>query len=190
MEKYYFFVIILCLSTSTKAQDWTKKDSIWLQRVLSGKEPIQLNEDTKKAIESGTLLSPDPQIQEQMKISPAEWPITKTFEGITTLENRKKQPHELPPGVYKLYGLDATDSLPDATRSMTLYGKTVLELNVLDTLTPQKVIIGDNNDKLLRIMTIHFSAEDALRTIFWPSQRAKNRNKKNANAWKTYNNGY
>ena len=189
MEKYYFFVIILCLSTSTKAQDWSKKDSIWLQKVLSGEEPLQLNEGTQKAIESGTLLSPDPYIQEQMKISPAEYPIIRSFEGITAPENRRKQPHELPPAVYKLYGLDAVDSLPDATLSTRLYPKTIVELKALDALTPRKATVDDK--AVLRYGAGgSFNAEDLLRSVFWPSQRAKNRNKKNANAWKTYNDGY
>lgn len=172
------------------AQDkWTKQDSLWLQRVLSGNEKIQLNDQTKKAIESGTLLSPDPFLKEQIQMNSIELPIIKSFEGITAPENRRKQPHELSPQVYKLYGLDAKDSVPDATRSTTFYGKTVLELKTLDVLTPRKATVDDKT-------TLRYGsggsvvAEDVLRTIFWPSHRAKQRNKKKANTAKTYNNGY
>ena len=193
MERYYFLLLLLSLQTgaSLYAQDkWTKQDSIWLQRVLSGEEKLQLNDDTKKAIESGNLLSPDPYIKEQMKMKSAELPIMKSFEGITAPESRRKlKPDELPPPVYKLYGLDAKDSIPDATRSTTLYGKTILELKTLDALTPRKATVDDKT-------TLRYGAggsvvaEDLLRSVFWPSHRAKQRNKKNANAAKTYNNGY
>ena len=189
MEKYYILVFIICMSTQIKAQEWTKKDSLWLKRVLSGEEKLQLNDETKRAIESGTLLSPDLSIQEQMKMNPVEMPIIKSFEGITAPENRKKQPYELPPPVYKLYGLDAKDSLPDAKRSVTFYGKTIEELKALDKLTPRKATV-DDKATLRYGVGGSVNAEDLLRSIFWPSHRAKQRNRKNANAYKTYNNGY
>lgn len=187
MGKYCILIFILYTSTQLKAQEWTAKDSLWLKRVLSGEEKLQLNDETKRAIESGSLLSPDPNIQEQMQMNPMELPIIKSFEGITAPEKKHKQLHELPPAVYKLYGLDVKDSLPNATRSTTFYGKTIAELKALDKLTPKKATV---NDKTTYSAGSGFSAEDLLRTIFWPSHRAKKRNKKNANAWKTYNNGY
>lgn len=191
MKRYYYLILLLEIQTGILlyAQDkWTKQDSLWLQRVLSGNEKIQLNDQTKKAIESGTLLSPDPFIKEQMQMNSIEIPIIKSFEGITAPENRRKQPHELPPPVYKLYGLDAIDSVPDATRSTIFYEKTTTELKTLHATTPRKATV---NDKISAgTGGGGFSAEDLLRTIFWPSHRAKQRNKKNANAAKTYNNGY
>lgn len=194
MERYYFLLLLLGLQTGASflyAQDkWTKQDSIWLQRVLSGEEKLLLNDDAKKAIESGNLLSPDPYVKEQMKMKSAELPIMKSFEGITAPESiRKLKPNELPPPVYKLYGLDAEDSVPDTKRSITFYDKTIIELKALDVLTPRKATVDDKT-------TLRYgsggsvNAEDLLRTIFWPSHRAKQRNKKNANAYKTYNNGY
>jgi len=193
MERYYYLLLLLGLQTGTflYAQDkWTKQDSIWLQRVLSGNQKIQLNDQTKKAIESGTLLSPDPFIKEQMQMKSAELPIMKSFEGITAPESRRKQkPHELPVPVYKQYGMDQKDSLPNATRSTTFYGKTIIELKALDVLTPRKATVDDKTT-LRYGAGGGFSAEDILRTIFWPGHRARQKNKKNANAYKTYNNGY
>lgn len=190
MKCYYSFLLLLSLHSTTllHAQDkWTKQDSIWLQRVLSGKEKLQLNDDAKKTIESGNLLSPDPYTKEQMKMKSAELPIMKSFEGITAPELKHKlKPDELPPPVYKLYGMDLKDSLPDVTRSTFFDRKTTAELKRLYGIPP----LDPSNKILIRLIVVKFDSEDIMRTIFWPSHRAKKRNKKNANTWKTYNNGY
>ena len=57
MYKLLLIVIGICLSGKmfVSAQQWTKKDSIWLKKVLSGKEKLELNPEAKKAIESGEL---------------------------------------------------------------------------------------------------------------------------------------
>lgn len=189
MEKYCILVFIICISTQIKAQEWTKKDSIWLKKILSGEEKLQLNDETKKAIESGTLLSPDPYIKEQMKMGQAELPIMKSFEGITAPESRRnKNLQELPPPVYKLYGMDQKDSLPEIKRNATFYGEKISEFKTLEKLTPRKATVDDKST--LRYGSTGFSAEDILRTMFWPSHRAKRRNNKKANSWKSYNNGY
>jgi hypothetical protein len=169
------------------AQEWTKQDSAWLQRVLSGEEKLQLNEKTRRAIEAGTLISTDP-AGRQMRQSPLEIPIYKSFEGITAPDARRVSPHELPSSVYRLYGLEVKDSIPDATRSTRFYGKTIAELKTLDAQTPRKATVNDNS--IRPGASVGFSSEDLLRTIFWPSHRAKKRNAKNANAYKTYNEGY
>ncbi|MDR0349420.1 MAG: DUF4858 domain-containing protein [Tannerella sp.] len=191
MKRYYYLLLLLSLHTGLflYAQgEWTKQDSIQLQRVLSGEETFQLNDAAKKAIESGTLLFSDPYGNDQMKMKSAEWPVMKSFEGITAPESgRKLKPAELPPSVFKLYGMDQKDSLPDATRSTVFYSKTVEELIMLEKLTPRKATV---DDKTTLRTGRGFDAENILRSIFWSSHRAKKRNRKNATAAKTYNNGY
>jgi len=193
MNKYncLFLIIFLSSGMDIYAQEWTAEDSLWIKRVQNGTEQIRLNDATRKAIESGTLIR-DPLSTQPLKTHPAEIPIVKSFEGITAPENKRK-PTELPVSVYKIYVQNQylqyrKDSLPVIRQEATRFNaKTIEELKQLDALTPRKATVDDP-------VTIgsgggggSFSAEDILRSIFWPSHRAKKRNAKNATAWKTYN---
>jgi hypothetical protein len=202
MRKYYCLVFFIVLKSGAVmyAQDWTEQDSIWLQRVLNGTEKIQLNEATRKAIESGTFIH-DPAVVKQLKISPAKTPIVQSFEGITAPESRKTERtplSELPVSVFKLYDLGQNDSLtgrsqiamPAGSTATTFNQKTIEELKLLDKFTPRKATVDDKTAIGSGGGSIDFDFENILRTIFWPSHRAKKRNAKNANAWKTYNEGY
>ena len=52
--------MLICLNgTEYVYGQWTEKDSVWLQKVISGKEKIELNPEALKAIESGTLINTD-----------------------------------------------------------------------------------------------------------------------------------
>lgn len=44
MHKQLLIVMLICLKGADyiSAQQWTKKDSVWLQNVLSGKEKLEL----------------------------------------------------------------------------------------------------------------------------------------------------
>ena len=201
MRHYYclFFVVVFKSGIAVYAQDWTKQDSLWLERVLNGTEKIQLNEKTRKAIESGTFLH-DPNISKQLKTSPIELPILKSFEGVTSPETKKSNrasPADVPASVYILTILKPIDTIPHtrilkipAGSTATKFSdKTVNELKMLEAFTPKKATVDDKYSPPSGAAH-KANFEDALRSIFWPSHRAKQRNAKNANAWKTYNDGY
>lgn len=81
MHKQIFIVMLICLRgvDYISAQQWTKKDSVWLQNVLSGKEKLELNPETMKAIQSGSFINLD-EPASNMKISPVTpLPILKDF---------------------------------------------------------------------------------------------------------------
>ena len=61
MHKQLLIVMLICLKGADyiSAQQWTKKDSVWLQNVLSGKEKLELNPETMKAIQSGSFINLD-----------------------------------------------------------------------------------------------------------------------------------
>ena len=61
MHKQLLIVMLICLRgiDYVSAQQWTKKDSVWLQNVLSGKEKLELNPETMKAIQSGSFINLD-----------------------------------------------------------------------------------------------------------------------------------
>ena len=62
MHKQLLIVMLICLKGADyiSAQQWTKKDSVWLQNVLSGKEKLELNPETMKAIQSGSFINGNP----------------------------------------------------------------------------------------------------------------------------------
>jgi len=188
MRRYncLFLIIVLHSGIVIYAQEWTEQDAIWLQNVLNGTEKIQLNEATRKAIESGTLIH-DPMVDKQLKSSPKEFPIIESFEGITSSESNRILPLDLPPAVYRLHLLNQKISFPDVSNATKMNTATIHDLKMLNAIAYRKSTVDDP-------FTIgqgggSFSAEDILRSIFWPSHRAKKRNAKNANAWKTYNEG-
>ena len=116
MRKQLFIVMLICLRGADymSAQQWTKKDSAWLQNVLSGKEKLELNPETMKAIQSGSLINLDEPTSE-MKMAPVTpLPILKDFTEYiqTDSTNRKKAPKDLPPGVFWLYSPPPGKMLP------------------------------------------------------------------------------
>lgn len=116
MRKQLFIVMLICLRGADymSAQQWTKKDSVWLQNVLSGKEKLELNPETMKAIQSSSLINLDEPASE-MKMAPVTpLPILKDFTEYiqTDSTNRKKAPKDLPPGVFWLYSPPPGKMLP------------------------------------------------------------------------------
>lgn len=108
MRKQLLIVMLICLKGADylSAQQWTKKDSVWLQNVLSGKEKLELNPETMKAIQSGSFINLD-EPASNMKLSPVTpLPIIKDFsEYIQTDSTRRKIAlKDLPPSVFWLYG--------------------------------------------------------------------------------------
>ncbi|MDR1203363.1 MAG: DUF4858 domain-containing protein [Tannerellaceae bacterium] len=154
---------------------WTKEDSVWLDNVLSGKEAIKLNPEFQKAIESGTLLNTDiitP--SEQMKIVPGRIPLNKDFTEYLSpgkiqkdMEDlRDVDPFSIPPAVFMRYG-------PAISLQEDKFNKAAF-------MTPNRI-------KENAVRPSGHSFDDALRSIFSPSFRARERNRKNATAWKRYN---
>ena len=95
-----------CLSTliiyfnAAMAQEWSKADSIWLQNVLEGKEELKLNENTRKAIEDGSLIKS--LFMKKNNKLPLE--LINDFDIIGKPDlMRKMDPYAVPPAVYALY---------------------------------------------------------------------------------------
>lgn len=107
MYKLLLIVIGIFLSGKmfVSAQQWTKKDSIWLKKVLSGKEKLELNPEAKKAIESGELINLE-EPASHMKLAPTEkLPVTQDFSEYIRPDTikRKVTLKQLPPAVFWLY---------------------------------------------------------------------------------------
>ena len=188
MKKRVYIILILLTGFAWvgRAQEgWTSQDSTWLQRVLSGEEPLLLNEETLKAIRAGTLLFPGFSTRDSLLSTGRELPIVDAFDDIASPEARDTFPSHLPPGVYFLYGLTENPSPPTTTSDRYLSVRNTEELKALEKLTPRKSTVDDPT--ILRYGSHSFYAEDILQTLFRPTHRARKHNAKHANARKTYN---
>lgn len=169
MHKQLLIVILICLRGADyiTAQQWTKKDSIWLQNVLSGKEKLELNPETMKAIQSGSLINLDGPAT-KMKMSPANpLPILKDFSEYiqTDSVHPKKALKDLPPGVFWLYA-------PPPAKILPVY-KNMLE--------------AWKNDPMNRSHNTGFVTFDFAEMTSRKSHIHK-RNTKRDGTWKNYNN--
>lgn len=115
MSKQVIILLLICLSnTEYLYAQWTEKDSVWLQNILSGKEKLQLNPEALKAIQSGTLINTE-EPASQMIMAPEHSPaqsIQKDFSEFVRPSDTDENPHrkvalkDLPPAVFRLYGMN------------------------------------------------------------------------------------
>ncbi len=163
-------ILIVCLqNTVTLYAQWTKEDSVWLENVKSGKEQIQLNPEFMKAIEEGTFINPDDMSPKKlMKPGRTVLPISKDFSVYIKPDTLKNviDIWSIPPAVFMRYGLDIP-LLED-------------KFNKAAFAIPQTV--KDNAAK-----PSGRSFNDMWRSAFSPEYRARERNRKKANAWRNYN---
>jgi len=169
MKRNLLLVICICFSkTGYLYAQWTEKDSIWLQHILSGKEEIRLNPEAIRAIEEGSLLNTDREAPAQnMQLSnPVKLSITKDFKEYIRPKSGEKEidPYSMHPAVFMRYGLDKP--MPA--------NKT-------------KAFVVSPNIRREATRPSGTSFDDGLKYLFSPAARAKMRNKERAKAWKTYN---
>lgn len=115
MSKQLLIWMLICLnSTEYTYAQWTKKDSVRLQNVLSGKEKLQLNVETMNAIQSGSLINTEQPVG-KMRLAPAApIPFSKDFsEYVYRVDTGMKvvDYREVPPALFKKYGPQYTEEL-------------------------------------------------------------------------------
>jgi hypothetical protein len=145
-----------------------EEDSVWIRDVVSRKRTLRLNPETLKAIERGTLLNLDGGLpyKDEPVLPGLRSLITKDFSEYLKPDGNSDSAYvfSIPPAVFIRQGLDAP--LPADRISKAAFPDSK---NVRDNARPS----GQSFD-------------DALKYLFMPSERAKMRNRKRANAWKTY----
>lgn len=163
--------MLICLNgTDYVYGQWTEKDSVWLQNVISGKEKIELNHEALKAIESGTLINTDKPAS-NMIMAPATSSaasLVKDFsEYVRPEETEKNNPDrkvalkDLPPAVFSLYGPN----------------KPLPRVKMLGSFQ----VSPDIRANAVKPSGISF--DELLQQVFMPSARHK---KRNAQRWRTH----
>ncbi len=201
MEKRLFVLFIVFYNTGNLYAQWTEKDSLWLQEVLSGKEQIRLNPETMKAIESGSLINNSDAPKPELLSAPPILPISKDFDLqlLDSTGQKEMDPSKVPPAVYLLYktelGHDSTllknsgaFKMPDLRNKdwIQLGNSPVSVALKADNVYNKNVKDGYTRGGVIGTTRISFSLNDILMGIFSKEERAKRRNRKKANAWKVY----
>jgi len=174
MKKLFCFWIFFCTNAllNTVLAQWTQKDSLWLQNILSGKDSLILNPETKKAILEGNFINLDkPHIP--MRSVPLEIPLVKDFsEYIQPSDSTTATGialKDLPPGVFWLY----------KPKDVTRFSKPELVVN------PAFFISGASTEGARSPSGHDFMG--ALAYMLNKEYRQQVKNQKNATSWKYYN---
>lgn len=167
------------------SQKVSVEDSLRLKKIFSESNEIELNEETKEAIRKGTLISPGFKLPELMQEKKGTGLLMPEVERPKE-NNLENNPLLMPSYVFWLYEASNEGDSIQNIRSFALNYK---EMEYIRSLLPgvQLGSFGLYTEFYRPGATFFFSAEDILRTIFWPTHRAKKRNAKHANAWRHYN---
>lgn len=149
--------MLICLNGTDYAYaQWTKKDSVRLQDILSGKEKLQLDSETMKAIQSGTLINTDKPVG-TMKMAPAaSVPFYKDFSSYVHRADtgmKVADYRSMPPALFMKYGPQYVEELrvfkimrQQIRQEFPKSGGGVLRFSVAD-LTSRKHYVHKRNSK-------------------------------------------
>ncbi|MDR1645352.1 MAG: hypothetical protein LBS05_05960 [Tannerellaceae bacterium] len=156
MKRWLLLLVFSVPCAETVHAQWTSEDSVWLQDVLSGKKELRLSPEAKNILGSGNLLRSL---------------ISKDFSEYLEPDEGGVGRIAVPPAVLIRQGLD--EKLPIDKINRAAFG------------TP-----AEAKEPPIRLSgagaSVSVDIEGALRQLFIPSERAKARNRRNANAWKYY----
>jgi hypothetical protein len=206
MDKRLIILLFICVhQTEALYAQWTEKDSVWLKDVLSGKEQLQLNPETREAIRSGNLINTGkPSVE--LLAAPPILPLSKDFDiqPADTASEETINYGKMPPAVLALYKKelmlrsDTAERLkkgafampPDLRDKNRIHpGKSPVSIAVqAANVYNDQIKDGQKRGGVASGIRITFSLNDILKGIFSKTERARRRNKKKANAWKHYNN--
>lgn len=187
MKRIFFLLLCLCLSALSYAQktdetrQWTKQDSLRLQQLLSGQVEIVIDDETQKEIDR--LFNPE---KWKMKSTPFpkknmkfETELPRYYISKVDTTDGKGYIRLLPYGPFnspeeeKIY-----IEIPVNRELLTEYDPR-LEPATAGKFSPGAVMVGVG-------IIATFDADRLLGIIFSKKMRAKARNAKEADAWKSY----
>jgi hypothetical protein len=182
-------IILSCLLTIVvngwmNAQEWSREDSIWLKSVIEGDEDIQINENTRQAIEDGRLIVPSWMKNRENQVDKID--ILKNFDNAGRLDSvriHSIDPYTMPPAVFALYVLymNKVDSI-NATMTCMLSAEE--QEKIASNLPPEtrRGFFVSSTTGGIGGMDFNY----LLSMIFSPSYRRAVYNSKHATAYKNY----
>ena len=188
MKHFILFISLIISSLQIlTAQNWNREDSLWVQKYLEGKDTLQLNEKTLKAIEEGTLIVPSWMKDKNGNIQE----LIRDFDNVSALDTihlNRLDPRTMPPAVFALYVLymDKVDSI-NASGTIMLSEEEKQKLK--EKLPPGEctISVGDLGTGISSgVLFDNLDFNHALSMIFSSTYRRLQKNRKNANAYKFY----
>lgn len=204
MDKRLILLLFICAhQTGNLYAQWTEKDSVWLEDILSGKEQLRLNPETMESIRAGNLINTGKPSMELLSAPPI-LPISKDFDirpSDTTSDNVIDY-NKMPPAVFLLHKNELT-LRPDTAKMLKegafsmpdLKDKNRIQINntpvsvaaQATNIYNDQVKDGQKRGGFVLSTRVTFSLNDILMGIFSKTERAKRRNRKRAKAYKYYN---
>lgn len=189
-RRSYIVLVLLLVGTQFGFAQWSERDSLNLQQMLSGGKEIRLNPDAVKSIRLESPVDEMPDLFAPLMDTTN--PIVDFSEDLPTFFIRKEpQPSKKiflslkPFSVFAkysdVYGIDENNVAPMAVKC---YMRPYLA-NEMKIGAPLPKA-GGHSGQLMGGASISFSMEDILQTLFSKKGRARLHNAKHANAWKTY----
>lgn len=187
MKRIFFLLLCLCFSVFSFAQkteetrQWTKQDSIRLQQLLSGQVEIVIDDETQKEIDR--------------LFNPEKWEMKSTPFPKKNMKFESELPRYYISKVDTIDGRGYIRLLPYGPFNTPEEEKIYVEIPVNKQyladydprLEPASAGKFSPNAQLVGAGIIAtFDADKLLGIIFSKKLRAKARNAKDANAWKTY----
>ncbi len=186
--KHFIILISTCISLgSVNAQNWSREDSMWLRNVLEGKEELEINEDTKKAIDEGVLIVPSWMKKKEHEIK-NQGLLTRDFDEAKAKDSARLHnidPYSMPPAVFALYVLyiDKMDSINNA-RTELLSADDRKKLEEIIPTGIKGILPPDAPQVVSGIGGLDFNG--MLSMVFSPLYRRKKYNAKHAIGYKNY----
>ena len=187
------------------AQHWSEEDSVWLSRVLSGKDTIRINPEFQKAIREGKLIHMEDEPGQQILEAPSELPLLKDFSehlhADTDSIHNNVDYKSMPPSVYRLYKMEL-DTIPKINKEAytppptRLIDKKEIQIGKLpvtaaaggrNLYSSDVVKDGQKRGTVGGSVKLYFSLDDILKWIFSKEERNKRRNRKRDDTWRYYN---
>lgn len=187
------------------AQHWSEEDSVWLSRVLSGKDTIRINPEFQKAIREGKLIHMEDEPGQQILEAPSELPLLKDFSEYlhadTDSIHNNVDYKSMPPSVYRLYKMEL-DTIPKINKEAytppptRLIDKKEIQIGKLpvtaaaggrNLYSSDVVKDGQKRGTVGGSVKLYFSLDDILKWIFSKEERNKRRNRKRDDTWRYYN---
>ncbi|MDR1381882.1 MAG: hypothetical protein LBJ47_10465 [Tannerella sp.] len=181
--------LLFCFSVTVasgwmNAQEWSREDSLWLRNVIESNEEIQINEETKKAIEEGRLIMPSWMRDAENRVNKVD--ILKDFNDSGKMDSVRFQsidPYSMPPAVFALYVL-YMNKIDSINASMTCMLTAEEQKNIESFLPPEArrgVFVSGTTGGIGGLNFNHL-----LSMAFSPSYRRLAHNSKHATAYKNY----